>query len=107
LKFLYYSTEPESNLTLFIVIYANIVEKLSISDDNHQKQQQRQQTPIINNKILLHTNLQKTSNLNSYQNFYFALRSKEVKRQYPKLLRLVFDYILNSNDDSNIDFSSS
>lgn len=89
------------------MIYANIVEKLSISYDNHQKQQQRQQTPLINNKMLLHTNLQKTSDLNSYQNFYFALKSKEVKRQYPKLLRLVFDYIMDSNDNSNIDFSSS
>jgi hypothetical protein len=54
---------------------------MDISDDKQQQQQNQ-----IASKILLQTDLhKKTSYLSSYKNFYFALKSKEVKRQYPKL----------------------
>ena len=85
--------------------------KLDISNDNPQEDQQhQQQAQFSTNQMVLQKHSKKTSNLTSYQNFYFALKSKEVKRQYPKLLGLVFDYIMDSNDknsSSNIDFSSS
>ena len=31
--------------------------------------------------------------LTPYENFFFALKSKETKRQYPKLLKMFFDFI--------------
>ena len=73
---------------------------MDISDDKHQQQQNQ-----ITSKILLKTDLpKKTSYLSSYKNFYFALKSKEVKRQYPKLLRLVFEHIIGN--ENSFDFSS-
>jgi hypothetical protein len=77
--------------------------KLDIPDDNQQQQQQHQQKQITN-KMLLQTDVSKKYYLSCYKNFYFALKSKEVKRQYPKLLRLVFDYIIGN--ECSFDFSS-
>jgi len=69
------------------VIVAYIVVKLDISNGNHQQQQNQ-----IPRKIFLQRIVPETSYLSSYKNFYFALKSKEVKRQYSKLLGLILDY---------------
>ena len=92
-------TEPESNLTLLISVICLYSYKLDISDDN-QRQQQKQ----IANKMLIQTDVHKKFYLSSYKNFYFALISKEVKRQYPKLVGLVFDYVIGNG--SSFNFSS-
>ena len=81
------------------MVFTYIVIKLDISDDNPRQQQNK-----IANKMLLQTDVHKRSYLSSYENFYFALKSKEVKRQYPKLLGLIFDYIISN--DISFNFSS-
>ncbi len=35
----------------------------------------------------------KLDHLTPYENFLFALKSKETRRQYPKLLKMFFDFI--------------
>lgn len=72
--------------------------KLDISDENQQQQQNQIASKCYYKQIY-----------KKHLNFLFTktftqLKSKEVKRQYPKLLGLVFDYIMDN--DSSINFSS-
>lgn len=84
------------------MIFAYIVMKVGISNENHyQKDQtgkQVQHNSITNKIVLQQTNLQQRSYLSPYNNFYFALKSKEVKREYPKFQnKLILNLLLICN----------
>jgi len=48
---------------------------------------------VIKNK----SNIQNTIQTNSLSNFLFALKAPESKRQYPRRLKMFFDFGLNKN----------
>jgi hypothetical protein len=39
-----------------------------------------------------------------YESFLYALKSSETKRQYPKRLKVVFDYLVSINELKEISF---